>query len=229
MTRLLTLVTLITVAGCGAAPSGESTAAIDNNAINNPAIGCGSDYFAVDVKLGVGTSTVDPWGSQTGTVVIYGADPNLVIYGWNDTTKAVAWFMNGGTDADVTNFESYPQSRRFCGGGTDNPGGGSGKGPPDPRWLGQCAPNTLPSPDAFDSYWYGPYGTGNKWPIGNNWCSHYGEGGCVPQSCSALHLGCGWQTNNCGRSVYCGYCPPPPPPPNGCECGGTYPHCRLCI
>lgn len=218
MTRLFTFATLIAIAGCGAAPSGESSAAF--------AALCDPGYFPVSLSLAVSSSTYDPWGTQTGVVVVYGDDPNLEIYGFNDTTGTVAWFMDYGTYNDVINFESYPQSRRFCGGGTNNPGGGSGKGePPDPRWLGQCAPSTLPSPDAFDSYWYGPYGESNLWPVGNSWCSKYGEGGCVPQSCSALHLGCGSQLNNCGREVYCGNCPKP----TKCECGGTYPnHCLRC-
>ena len=234
MTRLLTLATLVAIAvalafaGCGVAPTGESPAALAASSTGGGStglFGCGPDYFAVPVSLGVATSTVDPWGSHTGVVVVYGEDPNLVIYGYDSGASAVIWFMNGGTYADVTNFESYPQSRRFCGGGTDNGGGGTGKAPPDPRWLGQCAPNTLPSPDAFDAYWYGPYDLGNKWPVGDSWCSNYGEGGCVPQSCRALGLGCGYQTNNCGQSIYCGACPRP----TKCECGGTYPnHCLLC-
>jgi hypothetical protein len=221
MTRLFTLATILIIAGCGTAPSGESSSAFTNF---GPL--CEPGYFPVSLSLQVSSSSYNPWGAQTGVVVVYGDDPNMEIYGFNGDTNQVVWFMDYGTYADVDKFESYPQSKRFCGGGTNNPGAGSGKNPPDPRWLGQCAPSTLPSPDAFDSYWYGPYDFSNTWPVGNSWCSKYGEGGCVPLSCSALRLGCGWQSNNCGRSVYCGNCPKPPP---HCPCGGTYPnHCMLC-
>ena len=231
MTRLLLVTLTIIAAGCGVAPSGESEGAVRTDTIigggggGGSTIGCGPDYFAVDLRLGVSTSTINPWSSHTGVVVVYGDDPNMVIYGVDETSNSVIWFMNYGTYGDVENFESYPQSMRFCGGGTNNPGAGSGKKDPDPRWLGQCAPNGLLGADAGDSYWYGPYDFSNTWPAGNSLCSHYGEGGCVPQSCSALGLGCGYQTNNCGRTVYCGACPKP----NKCQCGGTYPnHCLLC-
>jgi hypothetical protein len=219
MNRALALLTIVAAAaGCGAvAPDGETGAAYTSS-IPAPAIGCTSGYFEVDIKLGVSTSTVDPWGAQTGVVVVYGDDPNMVIYGFNRTTQKIVWFKNGCTAADVVNFERYPQSERFCGGGTNNPGGGSGKGPPDPRWLGQCAPDTI-SNDAFVSWWYGPYDDGNK-----PWCNADGSGGCVPQTCKQLGYICDWEVDNCGQDVYCGACRTPPK----CPCGGVAPDCRLC-
>jgi hypothetical protein len=232
MTRLLLVLTII-AAGCGVAPTGETEGSVRLDTLSagggggggGTTIGCGPDYFAVDLRLGVSTSTINPWGPHTGVVVTYGDDPEMVIYGVDENSTSVVWFMNHGTGVDVSNFEAYPQSMRFCGGGTNNGSAGSGKKDPDPRWLGQCAPNALLGADAADAYWYGPYDVSNSWPAGDSWCSRDGEGGCVPQSCSALGLGCGYQTNNCGQSVYCGACPRP----NKCPCGGTYPsHCLLC-
>jgi hypothetical protein len=221
MMRSLAVLALLSVAtGCGVAPTGASNEA-EGPLFTLPPPRCSPGYTFMPFSYEVTTSTTDPWGSFTGIVVTYPTDTTYLVFGWDPATNQIEWYMQNATETDIDNFESYPQSSRWCGSGTNNPNGGSAKGGADPRIVpGICVPPEISS-DASLAFVWGPVGGEEVY-----YCKAWGQGGCVPQSCSALGLGCGSQINNCGRSVYCGACPPP----TKCECGGTWPnHCKLCI
>ena len=206
MTRSLTLTLLVTLAGCGMAPTAETEARLGS--------GCTGGEIFVPFSAEVVTSSVDPWkGSQIGVVVAYGTSDSWSLFGVDDATGAVDWYMVGATNADLNKLESYPQSMRDCSGGQNSPGsGGSPKGTPDPNTLGICAPSTLAA-DAVSAYSYGPLG------VNYYYCQSYGGGGCVPRVCTVGM--CGTQANGCGGNIYCGVC-------HTCPCGGTYPRCLVC-
>lgn len=217
MKRGLLLVALM-IAGCGGVTS-NGGAESDNSLIRPPSLGpCDASSFPVGPQFQVGDSSSDPWGSHTGTVVVYGdTDGALEIIGVDSTNHVIVWYMTQGSWSDVDRFESYPQSTRWCHGGSSSPGSGGSPGQStDPEFLGICVANSVWS-DATQAYLYGPEGMGNKL-----YCDQYGAGGCVPQSCSALGYRCGSHVDNCGRTIWCGACPV------FCLCGGTYPHCKVC-
>jgi hypothetical protein len=222
--RRLAVVALMTIAGCGVGPSGEGESAVSSAPY--PGFGgggtCpyGGSFF--DASYQVYSSSSNPWGSHTGVIVIYGSDDNWTAIGTDDPYTQAFWYMLNATNADVNQFESYPQSRRDCSGGQGNPGAGSSPkgGPPPCLRPGICLPSSIAG-DVGNAYSYGPYGLTNSFM-----CRQWGGGGCVPLGCSSFSPRCGGHADGCGGSIYCGACPPPH---GSCPCGGVYPNrCLLC-
>ena len=204
MNRILTLCCLFVIAGCGVAPSDETSQPLIRFAPCSGAIAVGR------VKE-VYTSTVNPWGSRTGVVVASdpASDGTETIYGVDTTssgTDGIVWFMLEATDNDLYNFEAYPQSERFCGKVVgDGSAGGSPQLPNDPQFTGICVPSDIYS-TAASWYTWGPPDLGNAYL-----CKDYSAGGCVPKGCSQI-TGCGSQPDGCYNSyVTCRAC--------SCLCG----------
>ena len=216
MKRILPLCVLLVVAGCGAAPTDETSQSI----IHLPP--CAPGGFGVGYGAEVTTSAANPWGTRTGVVVGSDAasDGTFTIYGVDTSSSGAAgivWFMLNANDNDLFNFESYPQSERFCGKVVgDGSAGASPQLPPDPWFDGICVPNDIYT-TATSWYVWGPSDLGNSYL-----CKQYSSGGCVPKSCAQIS-GCGMQPDGCYNSYeYCRPCP--------CPCGQA-PNglCFLCL
>ena len=220
--RLFAIFALLSLAaGCGVAPT--PAAATTASEATAPPTDCPPGYTQeVPYQARRYDSSTNPWGSVTGIIVSYPTDTTFQLFGYDPSQKLAIWYMLGATRADIDRFEQYPQTIRYCGISTDNGGAGSGKGfgDPHPHWFGACVPPSIQA-DAVDAASNGPSGGDSV----ADYCALYGKGGCVPQSCDDLGLGCGRQVDNCGQPIYCGPCSPP----HGCPCGGAYPnHCLLC-
>jgi hypothetical protein len=210
---LFALVSSLALAGCGAGPTGDESAAALLAGGTNP---CDAGQRFVPSGLSVAPGT-NPWGTHVGVVVVYPdalADGHYWALGVDQTTTQVYWYMTGASKADIDKLESYVQSQRLCGGNA-NPGSGSSpKGQPDPQLTGICAPSTLANDTTWE-YLYGPPGA----PY-TDYCALDGSG-CTLRTCSSYSPSCGYHSNGCGTTIYCGAC-------GSCPCGGVYPRCYVC-
>jgi hypothetical protein len=218
--RRFAVLALLALAGCGVAPESESAQAI----IGGPLLATGGSAcpyggtFLPSYDFEKYNASVDPWGSNIGVVVAYpDGTGNYTVYGVDYPYTQPFWFMRNVTDSGLAQLWGDPQTRRDCGGGQGNPGGGSApKSSPPPCTLsGVCLPTTIAT-DATNSFRFGPFGTTNTLL-----CQAHGGGGCVPLGCSAFYPTCGTHADGCGGNIYCGAC-------RTCPCGGTYPRCYTC-
>jgi hypothetical protein len=211
---------LLLAAGC-TAPSSETV----QSSLLKPPPPCFDEppgSIPVPVTLGIDSSTPDPWGKHTGTIVVQstpGAATPYFLWGVDSATGNVDWFMASANDADLARLESYPQSRRSCAQLEHTPGAGSSpSNPPDPWDLGNvCAPPNLAGA-AASSYMWGydqslvDYDTAVVLADDHQSdCQSYGTGGCVPLAaadCASHAASCGSIPDGCGGWVYCGTCGP---------------------
>jgi hypothetical protein len=220
MKRALALVSLL-LAGCGVPQEGgEVTQAITY---------CPGGGILLPYSIEIHSSAVNPWGEKHGPIVVYADASMLFMVGVDGPSNMPAWYMRTHSDgssatlADLDKLESYSQSSRNCNSGSASPGGGTSPSKPtDPGMGGVCFDPELLTTDELSAWNIGP----NQDPgypdnrTNANYCPLYGGGDCVPLGCAQLGYGCGYHTNNCGRTIYCGAC--------SCPCGGTYPRCTVC-